>query len=268
MSLPSPTATGQVVVTGASSGIGAHLARELARRGYRLCLVARRRDRLDELASELEESCGVPVDCQVCDLADSSERDAFIARLRASHMPVIGLCNNAGLGWVGRFVDQPSERGRQQLRVNVEALHELTRALVDDMLARGQGAILNTSSTASFQPLPHMATYAATKAFVSSLSEALHAELAGTKVSCTALCPGVTETEFQNEAGFGEASERLPALAVMSAADVAKAGVEGMIAGQRSVVPGVINRLQALGGHYAPRTALLPLLRLGAQHLG
>src|SRR5436190_681314 len=191
MALPDPSTEHTVVVTGASAGIGTELARELASRGHGLTLVARRRDRLEELAEELE----VPVAVEPCDLADPEERTRLIGALGRGR-PIAGVCNNAGYGTVGRFADLPLDREVGEVRLNVEALVELTGAFLPQMTDRGAGAILNVASTASYQPLPNMAVYAATKAFVRSFSEATHTELGGTGVSVTTLCPGFTETEF------------------------------------------------------------------------
>jgi short-subunit dehydrogenase len=150
------------------------------------------------------------------------------------------------------------------VRLNVEALHELTGTFLPAMVERGSGAILNLASTAAFQPIPGFATYAATKAFVSSFSEAVHAELSGTGVSVTSLCPGPTRSEFGDRAG-GVSFQKGPDLIFMEAHDVARQGVEAMIAGRRSVVPGLSNKASMVGGRFVPRSLLLPAARkLGA----
>ena len=147
------------------------------------------------------------------------------------------------------------------MRLNVEALHHLTGAWLGPMVERGAGAILNVGSTSAYQPLPGMATYAATKAFVQSFSESVHAELAGSGVSVTCLSPGFTRTEFADVAGAGDGQGLTPGFLTMDARVVARAGVEGMIAGRRTVVPGVQNKATALGGRLVPRTLLLPIAR-------
>jgi uncharacterized protein len=129
------------------------------------------------------------------------------------------------------------------------------------MVERGSGAILNVASTAAFQPLPGFATYAASKAFVQSFSEAVHAELGGTGVSVTCLCPGFTHTEFGANAGAADEEAAMPEFLFMEAPDVARAGIEGMVAGRRSVIPGLKNRATVLGGRIAPRSVLLPIVR-------
>lgn len=266
MSLPSPTPDSTVIVTGASSGIGAELARELARRGYGLTLVARRRERLTELADECRRRHGVAVDVRAADLSKPASRTRLITAMHTSPGRVVGLCNNAGFGSFGRFQNLPLETETEQVRLNVDALHELTGAFLPNMVLRKQGAILNTGSIAGFQPLPANATYAATKAFVNSFSEAVHTDLAGTGVSCTALCPGPVRTEFGEVAGLGAANGAGPDFLWGSPDDVARAGVEAMIKGRRSVIPGLSNRAAALGGRLTPRTLLLPLARLATRN--
>jgi len=256
MALPDPSIEHTVVVTGASSGIGSELARELARRGHGLTLVARRRKRLEELAEELE----VPVTVETCDLADAAARTRLIGALGRGR-PIAGICNNAGYGTVGRFADLPLERELNELRLNNEALVELTGAFLPQMIERGAGAILNVASTASFQPLPNMAVYAASKAFVRAFSEAVHAELSGTGVSVTTLCPGFTETEFAETAGAGSFEAKFPGPPVLDAAHVARDAVNGMESGSRSVVPGMVHKAHALSSRFVPNTLLLPIAR-------
>lgn len=264
MSLPTPTPDSTVLVTGASSGIGAELARDLARRGYGLTLVARRRERLVELGDEIQRRHGVEVDVRAADLSKPASRTRLVTALHASATRVVGVCNNAGFGSFGRFQDLPLETETEQVRLNVDALHELTGAFVPDMVGRGAGAILNVGSVAGFQPIPSNATYAATKAFVNSFSEAVHTDLTGTGVSCTALCPGPVSTEFGDVAGL-DVNGTGPDFLWASAEDVARAGVEAMLKGRRTVIPGLANQAAALGGRYAPRTLLLPLARIATR---
>jgi hypothetical protein len=172
---------------------------------------------------------------------------------------VAGVCNNAGFGTFGRLHELDRARETEEVRVNVVALHELTCAFLPGMVERGTGAVLNVASVAAYQPLPMNATYSATKAFVLSFSEAVHAELSGTGVSCTALCPGPVSTEFVDVAGVEADASDLPGFVWASAQDVARAGVQGMVRGRRTVVPGVGPRLLATGGRFAPRSVLLPV---------
>ena len=261
MSLPAASPDTTVVITGASSGIGAELARRLAGRGHNVALVARREDRLEQLAGELRAEHGVIADVLACDLGDERARAALIEAVRAGGREVVGLCNNAGFGSFGYFWELPYENERREIRLNVEALHELTGSFLPAMVRRGAGAVLNTSSLASFQPQPLNSTYAATKAFVTSFSEALHAELAGTGVSCTALCPGPVRTEFTGVAGVAHLEGSGGGLAWVSADDCARAGVDGMVRGRRIAMPRLPDHLLANAGRFTPRSILLPIMR-------
>jgi short-subunit dehydrogenase len=261
MALPPASLDNTVVVTGASAGIGTELARELARRNYNLVLVARRAERLRELAEELRLAHGVHADVETVDLTDADARRELIARLEAGEREVAGVCNNAGTGTVATLLKSDLEREQQIVRLNVEAVHHLTGGFLGPMVERGAGAILNVASTAAFQPLPGFATYAATKAFVQSFSEAVHAELGGTGVSVTCLCPGFTHTEFGENAGAREAEEAMPGFLWMEAPDVARTGIDAMVAGRRTAIPGLMNRASMIGGRMTPRTLLLPLVR-------
>ncbi len=265
MSLPSPDPDSTVLITGASSGIGTELARQLGRRGYNLELVARRKERLDELADEVRRSSGVRVHVRPANLAEEDARRELIDALGAGEAFVAGVCNNAGFGTYGRFQDLPLEHEITQVRLNVDAVHELTGAFLPEMLRRGTGAILNVGSVAGAQPLPGNATYSATKAFVNSFPEALHTDLAGTGVSCTALCPGPVETEFHESAGVGHVVGLGGGLLWDSAEETARAGIEGMLEGRRTVAPALTSRIMLLGGRLAPRSLLLPLARVFAR---
>ncbi len=200
MTLPKPSGTTEVVITGASSGIGTEFARVLAARGYHLFLVARRQDRLDALADELRAEHGVGVTVRPCDLADAAQRQTLIEELRTR--PVAGLINNAGFGTSGAFHTLPMDREREQVEVNVVAVQELTHAVLPGMVERGAGAVLNVASVVAFQPMPSMATYGASKAFVNSFSEAVHEELRGTGVEVSVVMPSVVNTELT--AGLAE----------------------------------------------------------------
>jgi short-subunit dehydrogenase len=261
MALPAPTLDDTVVVTGASAGIGADLARELARRNYNLVLVARRAERLRELAEELRLAHGIHADVEPCDLTDADARRALVERLNAGEREVVGVCNNAGFGTVATLLKSDLEREQQVVRLNVEAVHHLTGAFLARMVERGAGAILNVASTAAFQPLPGFATYAATKAFVQSFSEAVHAELGGTGVTITCLFPGFTHTEFPQSAEAGDAESIIPEFLWMESPEVARVGIDAMVAGRRTAIPGLKNRASMIGGRLTPRSVLLPLVR-------
>ncbi len=258
MSLPKPSSDTTVVITGASSGIGTELARGLSGRGYPLLMVARRQERLVELADELREQHAVRVDVLPLDLADAAQRAELSDRI--SRDPVAGLCNSAGFGTSGPFHTLPVDREREEVTLNALALMELTHAALPGMVERGAGAVLNIASVAGFQPLPGMAVYSATKAFVQTFSEAVHEELHGTGVSCTVLCPGPVPTEW---AEIADADQWSVGIAQVSPSEVAEAAIYGMLDGKRSVVPGLVPKIVGIGGRFTPRTVLLPALRLG-----
>jgi len=242
------------LVTGASSGIGEAIARDLARRGVgHLILVARRADVLEHLASDLRRDHGTDVEVLAADLAVEGERRTVQERLADSARPVDLLVNNAGFGTAGRFVDLDAATEDREVLVNVVALQQLTRAALPGMLVRRHGAVLNVASMAAFVPLPSMATYGATKAFVTSFSEALHEETRGTGVTVTASLPGFTRTEFADQLEDASQDE-VPDFMWMSAADVAAESVEGARRGKALVVPGVGNRVAAVAVWPLPRT--------------
>jgi hypothetical protein len=258
MSLPKPDIQTTVVITGASSGIGAELARGLARRGFPLLLVARRRERLDDLANQVGEEYSVAVEVLPLDLSDSKARAKLANRLRSE--PIGGLCNSAGFGTSGVFHELPVDRESEEVTLNTLVLMELTHAALPGMVERGAGAVMNIASIAGFQPVPYMAVYSATKAFVQTFSEAVHEELHGTGVSVTCLCPGPVPTEWAEIANAERFS--IP-LAQVSPRDVAEAAIAGMLSGRRTVVPGVVPKVVSTGGRFVPRSLLLPGIRLG-----
>lgn len=260
MSLPSPHPNETVVVTGASAGIGAELARQLAARGHDLVLVARRRERLEELAEGLRRVHGTDAEVHACDLADDAQRAALVEAIQASGKHVAGLCNNAGFGSFGRFWELPREHEVGMVKLNCVALVELTHAFLPGMVERGAGSVLQVSSLAAYQPSPWNATYSATKAFVQSFSEAVAGELAGTGASITTLCPGPVATEFADKAGVADLEAGLPNFLKQTAEEVARAGIEGMVKGKRVVFPGLPHRIVAQAGRVTPRSALLPIV--------
>jgi short-subunit dehydrogenase len=237
------------LVTGASAGLGVEFARQLSKRGHRLVLVARRKERLQELARELGNARAVAIDLSIKNSASK-----LLADLEANGETVDLLVNNAGFGLIGRFAELDPKRQRQMIDLNIGMLTDLCRAVAPAMIARKSGAILNVASTAAFQPGPNMAVYFATKAFVLSLSEALHEELKphGIKVSC--LCPGPTRTEFGEVAGFGGsgAFDRL----AMGAAEVVETGLKGLDRNRAVVITGLVNKLGAISTRFAPRSTV------------
>ena len=237
------------LITGASAGLGAEFARQCAARGEALALVARRRDRLKEIAVEV----GGEVHVFAADLALPGAAASLIDQVEAEGLEVDVLINNAGFGAGGKFAQLPLERQREMIDLNVRTLVELCRLVIPGMLGRGRGAILNVASTAAFQPGPNMAVYYATKAFVLSFTEALHHELKGRHIKVSALCPGPTATEFFDVAGVGDSL-----LARMSgrSADVVRAGLRGLDRNKAVVVPGFRNKVGAQGSRILPRAAM------------
>jgi uncharacterized protein len=255
MALPPPDADSTCLVTGASSGIGADIARALVARGHGVTIVARRTERLEKLAAELRDRKGVRVETVACDLGDADARQRMRAEVEERGLTVEVLVNNAGFGSAGRFDRLDLERELEMVRLNAEAVVDLCGRYVPAMVQRGRGAVLNVASTAAFQPLPRQATYSASKAFVLTFTDALHEDLAGTGVAATTLCPGPVKTEFLSTAGLDW--EGLPDFIWSESAVVAEAGVQGLEKGRRVVVPGVVNRAGALGGQHVPRGLLL-----------
>lgn len=258
MSLPPPGPDTTAVVTGASSGIGAEIARELTRRGHQVVLVARTDSKLTELAAELGDGAHV----LAADLSDRSVRAGLLDRVSGLGLVPDILVNNAGLSTLGPVHASDPEAELNLLEVDVAAVVDLCSRFLPGMVARGRGRVLNVASTAAFQPLPGQAAYAAGKAFVLSYTQSLSGELRGTGVRVTALCPGPVETAFLDTAGFTEeeAHGSLPSIMWLPADEVARAAVDGLDKGRVVVIPGVANRAAANLSRLAPRRLLVPLL--------
>jgi hypothetical protein len=239
------------LVTGASSGIGAALARRIARDGRALVLVARRADRLEALAAELRRDAGVAAQVIACDLVRPGGARELVEEVARRGLVVEWLVNNAGFGTSGRFDRLPVEGELDEIRLNVEALVELTRRCLPGMVERRRGVVMNVASVAGFAPGPYTATYNATKAFVVSFSEAIAAELKGTGVEVLCVCPGFTSTEFQEKAGIDVS--RVPKLAWMSAETVADEAVRGVGRGP-ILVNGVMNSVLTTALRFVPRS--------------
>lgn len=242
------------LITGASAGLGVEYAKLFAADGHALALVARRRDRLEALARQLEEAYGIRAHVIAADLASPDGPARLLAELRRLAVEVQFLVNNAGFGTSGAFAELELERELEMIRVNVEAVVTLTRSLLPGMLARRRGRILNVGSTAGFQPGPFMAVYYASKAFVNSFTEALWYELRGTGVTATLSCPGATATEFASVAGNDRS--RLFRLGAASAASVARQGYRAMMAGKPIAVHGARNKLVVQLLRLSPRAAV------------
>jgi len=258
--LPEPSVSSTALVTGASSGIGAAIATELASRGFSLMLVARREERLRSLATELSSEHGAGAEIISADLGQESERDRLESEVRDRGRTVELLVNNAGFGHQADFSRSPRERMVEMVRINVEAVVDLTSRFLGPMVERGRGSVINIASTAAFQPLPGSAVYAASKSFVLSFSEAVRTELRGTGVTVTAVCPGPAKTEFTEVAGVGGVEDRTPGAVWTSVEEIARQAVDGAERDKRVVVPGVLNRATALAGQHSPRAVALPLI--------
>lgn len=262
MPLPPPRADGTCLVTGASSGIGTEIARQFARRGYGLTLVARREELLHQLADDLASAHGVRAEAAGADVSDERARAALPDLLRERGLTADILVNNAGFTTTGPVHRADHSREVALVRTDVEAVVDLCTLFVPSMVDRGNGAVLNTASTAAFQPLPGQAAYAAAKSFVLSYTQALRAEVRGRGVNVTALCPGPVETGFATAAGVSDADahDSLPGFMWIPAAEVARAGIDALAAGRPLVIPGSANKLGALAGYVAPRSVMLPLV--------
>lgn len=250
--MPAPgTASGTALVTGASAGLGAEFARQLAAGGHDLILSARRTERLDALAAELRAAHGVAVTVIAADLADPAGPDRLVAAIDEAGLTVDLLVNNAGLGHRGAFAELPAAGQVATVDVNVRALVALAHAVLPGMVARRRGGILNVASSAAFQPGPWMAVYYASKAFVLSFSEALHEEVKGAGVHVAALCPGPVHTEFAGLAGMEDMAifDRL----ATPAATVVRDGLAALVANRAVKVSGAMNAVAAASVRFAPR---------------
>jgi len=254
----------RAVVTGASSGIGAAFARRLAGDRYDLVLVARDKQRLDELAAELTQRHGAQVTTLAADLTKTASLRK-VERAVAADDGLEILINNAGFGTMGQFAELEIDREEEELRLNALAVLRLTHAALPGMIARRRGAVVNVSSLAGLQPAPTNATYAATKAFVNAFSESIHEELRGTGVQVQALCPGFTRTEFQARAGIDTSA--IPEVAWMDADEVVEASLSGLRRGEVVCVPGVLNRLLATAVTAIPRPITRQIMGIAARQM-
>ena len=239
---------GQALVTGASSGIGEAIVHQLGQAGVPIVLVARRRDRLRVLAASY-------AGCEVlaADLGSRGGQDRVADRIRSDAEPVDLVVNNAGFGTNGLFHELDADRLAAEIELNVTALTRLSHAALAAMVPRRRGWLLNVSSVGSFQALPRLAVYAATKAYVTSLTESIHEEVAGSGVNVTALCPGLTKTEFMTVSSSERYAGRFPGLLWTSAGDVARTGLDDVVAGRTLSVPGLVYKSMVAASSVTPR---------------
>jgi short-subunit dehydrogenase len=245
------------LVTGASAGLGAELSRLFAEDGHDVVLVARRRDKLDAIASEITQKHGVRATVVAEDLTDAAAPERIARALDERDIAVEFLVNNAGFGTTGAFSKLDPKRELAMVQINVASVVHLTRLFLPGMIARRSGRVLNLGSTAGFQPGPFMAGYYASKAFVNSFTEALWFELRGTGVTATVSCPGATATEFAQVAGNAET--RLFRMGTMGAREVALHAYRAMMRGRRMAIPGLKNKLGLHSLRIAPRAMVLRL---------
>lgn len=257
MPLPPPDKKSAALVTGASAGMGVEYARQLAGRGHNVILVARRLERLDELAREIR-SLGVRAETVETDLTKAAARKRMLAAVKATELDVEVLVNNAGFGYHGLFHKTSLERHLELVKLNMEALVHLTGVFLPRMVSRGRGAVINMASTAGFQPTPYEASYAASKAFVLSFSQALHSEVGPQGVEVLAVSPGPVPSEWQEVAGFAM-DKRLP-LAV-SPAEVVREALDWADGDRRHLVPGRIARLVFKSVRALPTSLKLPITK-------
>ncbi len=233
--------TKNVLITGASSGIGYEFAKLFARKGFNLILVARSTEILNNLKVDLEKEYGIKVKIIIKDLARMEASEEIYKELKEANVQVEILINNAGLGTSGLFYENNWECEKNITCVNILALTHMTKLFVQDMAERGSGKILNVSSIAAFQPGPLMAVYYASKAYVQSFSEAISKELHGTGVSVTALCPGPTVSEFQKTAGIHD-SRLMKLLRFSSSEEFAMYGIKSLMIRKTVAIQGIINK--------------------------
>lgn len=249
------------LVTGASSGIGYEISRLLAKEGHNLILVARRRERLEELATRLRNDHKCRVTVIALDLAQPGAAETLYRQLKKENIPVDILVNNAGVGTRGSFLKIPTERELAELQLNVVALTHLCKVFGNDMVQRGLGKILNIASIAAFMPGPYMSVYNASKAYVLSFSEALRQEFKGTGVSVTVVCPGPVASEFHQIADT-QSVLFLKLAPMMSSADLAQHALKAMHDRRAVAVPGLLNRLMTFLPRLMPRNWLAFIIRL------
>ena len=248
------------LITGASSGIGEELARVFAREGWNLIIVARRIDRLNDLANELTAKFNIEAIPLQSDLSDSNHVNELYQTIIQKDIKIEVLVNNAGFGANGAFREIDMQKQENMINLNILALTKLTHLLLPGMVSRGKGAVLNIASTAAFQPGPFMAVYYASKAYVLSFSEAINNELKGTGVSCTALCPGPTQSEFQEKADVGD-KPLFKMKTLATSKEVAEYAYKAMINKKSVAIYGLLNKIGVQLLRFTPRNIVVNIVR-------
>jgi short-subunit dehydrogenase len=256
----------RALITGASSGIGEALAAQFAKGGFDLVLVARSEGTLKALASKLRAKHDVHARAEPTDLSRPGAAAALAKKLKQAKLPITALVNNAGVLEHGRFAEIPGSRHQQLIDLNISGLTSMLSAFLPDMVARGEGRVLNVGSIAAFQPLPSLSTYAATKAYVLSLTESLSEELKDTGVTVTALCPGVTNTNMVRGAKAKNTQLNIPEFMVGEAEDVARAGYRACLRGDVICVPGIVNQVSTLTTRNTPKWLLRKLTGMAGRY--
>lgn len=258
MPIPAPRPTARAVVTGASSGIGMALARVLAARGHSLILVARRGEILSDLATELATAHGVQAEVRAVDLSDLDAVDVLCHEIASREISI--LANNAGIATFGAVADLDAAYERAQLRLNANAVQELTLAVLPQMVKRGAGGILMVGSAAGNMAIPNNATYAASKAFVNTFSESLRGELKGTGVHVTLLAPGPVRTQIPAPEDESIVDKLVPGFMWHSSDKVAEMSLDALARNKMRVVPGALGKAMSVAGGYSPRAVVAPIV--------
>ena len=248
------------LITGASSGIGYELTKQFAQNGYNLVLIARNEAKLNQLAADLEKTYHISVKVLPKDLSKAAAPDEIYEQLQAESIHVDVLVNNAGFATYGLFTEGDLNAELQMMQLNMVTLTHLSKLFLQGMLKRKTGKIMNVASTASFQPGPLMAVYYATKAYVLSFSEALANEVKDQGITVTALCPGPTESGFQQRAAMEE-SKLVNGQKIMDAITVAQVGYQGLMDGKTVVIPGLKNKVLAMTPRFVPRNMVTQIVR-------
>ncbi|MCK5818700.1 MAG: SDR family oxidoreductase [Psychromonas sp.] len=243
------------LITGASGGIGKSFAEIFAQQGYNLILVARSKDKLEQLSDKYEQDYGIVVTVFSVDLSRQNAATEIYSEIQKRKIRIDILINNAGFGDHGRFIVSSLSKTRNMINLNILTLTELTSIFIKEMMKNRDGKILNIASTASFQPLPRFAVYAASKSYVLNFTEALHYELKGSGVSVSVLCPGPTATEFEKSANIKDSN--LFKGKLMDPQRVAKIGYDGLMKGKMTIIPGFKNKLLAFFANMMPSRDLL-----------